>query len=132
LLEDYSALENVLMPAKIARTLTTKGSQANDRALELLQHVGLANRAHFNTKLLSGGEKQRVAIARALCNNPQLIFADEPSGNLDRQTSAAIHELLLDFSRAQGKSIIFATHDKDLAALCDVRYVLQEGLLHRE
>jgi lipoprotein-releasing system ATP-binding protein len=132
LLDDYSALENVLMPARIARANTMKGSQAHDRALELLQHVGLANRAHFNTKLLSGGEKQRVAIARALCNNPQLIFADEPSGNLDKQTSAVIHELLLEFSKAQGKSIILATHDKDLAALCDVRYVLQEGLLHRE
>src|SRR5579885_2914386 len=81
LLEDYTALENVLMPAKIGRKATHPNSEAYQRGLNLLERVGLSPRAHFLTKLLSGGEKQRVAIARALCNDPDLIFADEPSGN---------------------------------------------------
>jgi lipoprotein-releasing system ATP-binding protein len=81
LLEDYTALENVLIPARIARKNTSAGSEPYRRGLHLLESVGLADRAHFHTKLLSGGEKQRVAIARALCNDPDLIFADEPSGN---------------------------------------------------
>ena len=97
LLEDYTALENVLLPAQIARRDTSRGSAAYTQACELLNTVGLIERHHFNTKLLSGGEKQRVAIARALCNDPDILFADEPSGNLDKQTSALIHTLLLNF-----------------------------------
>jgi lipoprotein-releasing system ATP-binding protein len=130
LMEDYTSLENVLMPALIARQNTSKGTASHDHALHLLELVGLKDRMHFNTKLLSGGEKQRVAIARALCNDPDLIFADEPSGNLDKQTSVAIHELLLGFAKEHSKSIILVTHDKDLANLCDKRYVLHEGLLN--
>jgi lipoprotein-releasing system ATP-binding protein len=129
LLEDYTSLENVLMPARIARKKTSKGNKAYEHGLQLLERVGLSDRAHFNTKLLSGGEKQRVAIARALCNDPDLIFADEPSGNLDKQTSIAIHDLLLGFAKEQGKSLIIVTHDKDLAQLCDKRYLLQDGAL---
>lgn len=130
LLEDYSALENVLMPAKIARLPVSEGSEAYLRALNLLEHVGLIERAHFNTKLLSGGEKQRVAIARALCNDPDLIFADEPSGNLDQQTSATIHSLLMDFVDRQGKALIVVTHNPQLAAMCSHHYELQDGYLH--
>lgn len=129
LLEDYTALENVLMPAKIARENVSRDSRAYQRAHELLNHVGLADRAHFNTKLLSGGEKQRVAIARALCNDPDLILADEPSGNLDKQTSRVIHDLLLGFAKQSGKALIVVTHDQELAALCDKRYILQQGML---
>lgn len=129
LLEDYTALENVLMPAKIARRNTSKGSEAYVNGIQLLDYVGLADRAHFNTKLLSGGEKQRVAIARALCNKPDIILADEPSGNLDKESAAKIHDLLLNFVRKENKSLIVVTHDHSLASLCDRRYVLQEGIL---
>lgn len=129
LMEDYTSLENILMPAKIARHNTTKGSPMYEHGIHLLERVGLQDRMHYNTKLLSGGEKQRVAIARALCNNPDLIFADEPSGNLDKQTSAAIHELLLGFAAEKGKSLIIVTHDRDLANLCGKHYILQDGLL---
>ena len=129
LLEDYSALENILMPARIARNPTSKESQAYQHALYLLERVGLTDRAHFNTKLLSGGEKQRVAIARALCNDPDIIFADEPSGNLDKQTAQDIHKTLLDFAHERDKTLIIVTHDPDLAALCSTRYILENGEL---
>lgn len=129
LLEDFTALENVLMPARIARHGMSKNSEALDRGYFLLEKVGLADRAHFNTKLLSGGEKQRVALARALCNNPSLIFADEPSGNLDRQTSAIIHELLLKFVEEERKALVIVTHDKELAHLCAHQYELKNGQL---
>lgn len=129
LLEDYTALDNVLMPARIGRQKTWQGSQARSRAMELLESVGLANRVHFHTKLLSGGEKQRVALARAMCNDPQLILADEPSGNLDRETSHLIHDLLLGFTRQQQKALIIVTHDLDLAHLCDRQLELKSGCL---
>lgn len=130
LLDDYSAFENILMPAKIARRSIAKGSLAHTRALELLEQVGLGNRAHLYSKLLSGGEKQRVAIARALCNDPSLIFADEPSGNLDKQTSSAIHSLLMNFVHQTNKALIVVTHDLELAAMCKTHYNLHEGTLN--
>jgi lipoprotein-releasing system ATP-binding protein len=129
LLDDYTALENVLMPARIARKSTSPKGQAYQRACSLLRHVGLENRLHFNTKLLSGGEKQRVAIARALCNDPDIIMADEPSGNLDKETARQIHELLLDLSQSQGKTLIIVTHDPALADMCSTRYQLVDGAL---
>lgn len=125
LLEDYTAIENVMMPARIARKNINKGSAAYVRAYELLEKVGLSERANHYTKLLSGGEKQRVAIARAMCNDPDILFADEPSGNLDDETAAMIHDLLLGF----GKTVITVTHDPRLAALCDHQYELEQGLL---
>ncbi|MBA3957512.1 MAG: ABC transporter ATP-binding protein [Parachlamydiaceae bacterium] len=132
LLEDYTALDNVLMPARIARKKVSKHSQAYQHGMHLLERVGLSDRAHFNSKLLSGGEKQRVAIARALCNDPDIILADEPSGNLDKQTASNIHHLLLEFARQENKSVVIVTHDPDLASLCDQQYVLQDGLLHKQ
>ncbi len=132
LLEDYTALENALMPARIARRNVSKGSEAYNRALKLLDHVGLSERIHFNTKLLSGGEKQRVALARALCNDPDLILADEPSGNLDKETSTLIHKLLIDFVQQGNKALVVVTHNSDLAAMCNNRYQLHEGILHKE
>lgn len=129
LLEDYTAIENVLMPARIARKNTNRGSPAYVQGYELLERVGLGDRAHFHTKLLSGGEKQRVAIARAMCNNPEIIFADEPSGNLDDQTAKDIHHLLLSFAKDNKKSLVVVTHDPRLAALCDSRYQLSDGEL---
>lgn len=129
LLEDYTTLENVLMPARIAGKSVKKGSASWKRGLELLEMVGLKERAFFQSKFLSGGEKQRVALARAMCNDPCLILADEPSGNLDRQTAELIHTILLDFARKPGKGLLLVTHDKELAALCTKQYELMNGVL---
>jgi lipoprotein-releasing system ATP-binding protein len=126
LLEDFTALENVLMPARIARQKTTR-----EQGLKLLKLVDLEQRADFPAKLLSGGEKQRVALARALCNNPSLILADEPTGNLDRETGKKIGQLLFSLVKTQGASLILVTHDPELAALCDKKYELKAGSLIR-
>ncbi len=125
LLEDFSALENVLMPAKILRRPFSR-----KEGLKLLEAVGLVERADFPVKLLSGGEKQRVAIARALCNDPKLILADEPSGNLDAANASSIGTLLLSVVKERKKSLILATHDATLASLCDTIYYLRDGSLH--
>jgi lipoprotein-releasing system ATP-binding protein len=131
LLEEYTVLQNVLMPARIARKDTSCGSAAYKHAEYLLEHVGLSARTHHFAKQLSGGEKQRAAIARALCNNPDLLLADEPSGNLDRKTAEGIHQLLLEFTRTQGKGLIVVTHDAELASLCTSLYTLQNGVLEK-
>lgn len=120
LLDDFSVLENVLMPAKIARKNATR-----ERGLELLEIVGLTSKADLRASLLSGGEKQRVAIARALCNDPPLILADEPTGNLDRETGKKIGKILLNLNKA----LLLVTHDPELAALCHTQYTLQNGYL---
>ncbi len=129
LLEDYSVLENVLMPARIARKPTGRGSPAERRAMALLEKVGLAERAHFHARWLSGGEKQRTALARAMCNDPDLILADEPSGNLDRPTAQLIHEMLLSFTREERKALLLVTHDRELAQLCTRQVELRSGRL---
>lgn len=132
LLEEYTTLDNLLMPAKIARKPVSKGSEAYKRALHLLARVGLSERAKFPTKLLSGGEKQRVAIARALMNDPDLILADEPSGNLDSATSQLIYELLISCASETGKTLVVVTHDAALAKLCDRTLILKDGVLNDE
>lgn len=129
LLEDYTTIENILMPARIARKDTTSNSESYKRAEELLRKVGLADRLEFHTKFLSGGEKQRAAIARALCNDPDIILADEPSGNLDHSNSDHIHQLLLDLASEHQKVLIIVTHDRELAALCKKHYLLKHGQL---
>ncbi|MDX8431620.1 MAG: ABC transporter ATP-binding protein [Candidatus Algichlamydia australiensis] len=113
LLEEFTALQNVLLPGRIA------GEPDEKRALMLLEKVGLEERANFLAKVLSGGEKQRVAIARALMNDPQIILADEPTGNLDSHTSSQVQDLLLTLCREMQKSLIVATHDEQLALKCD-------------
>jgi lipoprotein-releasing system ATP-binding protein len=122
LLEDYTVFENVIMPARIGR-LSVDYNIINS----LIEEVGLSHRLHYPTKLLSGGEKQRVAIARALCNDPDLILADEPSGNLDHAHSIAIHQLLIQSAKKRNKAVVLVTHDKELASLCDHRYILLNG-----
>ncbi len=106
LLPELTALENVCLPARI------KGRSANRRSRELLELVGLEDRLHHLPTELSGGEQQRVAIARALVNDPEIVFADEPTGNLDSVTGTAIMDLLLKIARDTGKTLLIVTHDR--------------------
>ena len=124
LVPNLTALENVMLPMEFAG-LHTK--QAKLRAASLLEEVGLAERAAHTPAKLSGGEQQRVAIARSLANNPELILADEPTGNLDSVTGEEVVILLRDLAKSQQKTLIVVTHDERLAELADVRLLLQDG-----
>lgn len=126
LLPEFSALENVMVPGLIAGK---SEKQARERALELLDLVGLAQRAGHKPSELSGGEQQRVAIARALANKPSVLFADEPSGNLDSATKEEIHKLLFHLRDTLGQTVVVITHDEGLAAMCDRALVMKDGLL---
>lgn len=123
LLEDMTALENVLLPAQIAR----EEKKRYQTACDLLEEVGLGHRMSLPVKRLSGGEKQRVAIARALVMDPQIIFADEPSGNLDAMHSEMIHQLLIDLVKKKEKTLIVVTHSDTLAQKCDETLFLKKG-----
>ena len=116
LLPEFSALENVEMPMRIARR---SPAESRARAEALLREVGLGDRLAHRPGMLSGGEQQRVAVARALVMRPALLLADEPTGDLDESTGAAIHGLLLDMHRAHGLTSVVATHNERLAAACD-------------
>ena len=124
LLPEFTAEENVMMPALIGDAAT---KEARKRADELLEAVGLAGRATHKPSELSGGEQQRVAIARALINTPAILFADEPTGNLDTRTKDEIHQLLLDIRKDRGQTVVIVTHDNELARLCDRTCFLQDG-----
>ena len=123
LLPELTAVENVLLPALIGRRAT------KDEAQESLAAVGLADRMHHLPAELSGGEQQRVAIARALTNNPDIIFADEPTGNLDSKTGDAIMDLLLNLARDRNKTLLVVTHDSRLAARGDRQLHIKDGVL---
>ena len=125
LLPEFTALENVMIPALIGGT---SRKEAREKALELLKTVGLEERVTHKPSELSGGEQQRVAIARALVNQPAILFADEPSGNLDSATKAEIHQLFFDLRNRHGQTIIIVTHDPELAALCDRSLTMRDGL----
>jgi lipoprotein-releasing system ATP-binding protein len=125
LLPELSAVENVDLPAMLG------GKGSRQRALELLDQVGLADRADHRPAELSGGEQQRVAIARALRNDPALLLADEPTGNLDSATGAEIVNLLLGVQREQKKTLIVVTHDDSMAVLGQNRMVLAQGKLKK-
>jgi len=112
LLPEFSALENVMMPRLIAGE---EMSSIKRRAEELLLEVGLANRAHHKPGELSGGEQQRVAVARALINDPQIVIADEPSGNLDKTAGEELHDLISELNKRKGQTFIIATHNQLLA-----------------
>jgi lipoprotein-releasing system ATP-binding protein len=131
LLADTCVLDNLLMPVKIARKSTSKGSFHYNKAIELLEMVGLADRIHFSSNKLSGGEKQRVAIARAFMNDPEIILADEPTGNLDHETAHDIQELLLNAVQKAGKALVLVTHNLQLATLLDACYELEGGYLKK-
>jgi len=122
LVPSLTAFENILIPMEIAGR-----RDASLRAKRLLEEVGLADRGHHYPSQLSGGEQQRVAIARALSNDPPIILADEPTGNLDSTTGKLILDLLLDVRRARQTTMMLVTHDPDLASLADSRLVLRDG-----
>lgn len=121
LMPELTAFENVLVPAMIKRTA------AKDRAEELLQRVGLADRLHHLPNELSGGEQQRVAIARSLINDPKILFADEPTGNLDTKTGIAVMDLLMELINENERTLLVVTHDKSMAELGDRKVTLVDG-----
>lgn len=124
LLPEFTALENVLMPALIAGQTIKKETE---RAVNLLNEVGLSERIDHKPSELSGGEQQRVAVARALMNNPKIIFADEPSGNLDSENADKLHNLIFDLRSKFGQSFIIVTHNKELAARADRIVTMVDG-----
>ncbi len=128
LLRDFSALENVLLPQLSVNGVTK--AQATDRARELLDAVELQDRAAHRPAQLSGGEQQRVAVARALANRPTLLLADEPSGNLDDESTEPLHDLLFSLLVDQGSALAVVTHDKRLADRADRTMKLRGGVLH--
>lgn len=126
LLPEFTALENVCIPAFIARK---SRSEAEKRAGELLGFLGLADRMEHKPAQLSGGEQQRVSVARALMNNPDVILADEPSGNLDSARARELHQLFFNLRDTFGQTFVIVTHNEELAALADRKLVMQDGLL---
>ena len=124
LLPSLTALENVRVPMEIAGA-----RDAERRGRALLDEVGLSERGHHYPSQLSGGEQQRVAIARALANDPPLLLADDPTGNLDSATGRQVIELLLDVNRSRGTTLVLVTHDADLAALADLTIALRDGAI---
>jgi lipoprotein-releasing system ATP-binding protein len=126
LLKDFTALENVMLPAFIGGM---KKKEALEKARALLADVRLEDRAGHFPSQLSGGERQRVAVARSMVNDPDLILADEPTGNLDPDNSALVAELLYAEAEKWGKTLIVVTHDEQVAARAMVRYTLDQGLL---
>ena len=125
LLPEFTALENVMIPAFIAGRSRKDAEQA---ARTLLSDLGLAERLEHKPSQLSGGEQQRVAIARALINNPAVLFADEPSGNLDSKTKDELHRLFFDLRNRYGQTIVIVTHDPDLAKMCDRSLFMVDGV----
>jgi len=129
LLPEFTAVENVMIPAFIAGK---NEKQARPEAEKLLGELGLGERFTHKPSELSGGEQQRVAIARALINNPSILFADEPSGNLDSVTKAELHKLFFSLRDTHGQTIIIVTHDPELAAMCDRSLFMRDGLFVEE
>jgi predicted ABC-type transport system involved in lysophospholipase L1 biosynthesis ATPase subunit len=128
LLPEMDVTENVMLPAMTGAHKISR-QQMRQRAMELLEQVGLLDRATHTPMELSGGEQQRVALARALINEPGLILADEPTGNLDRSTGGHILELLFGLTRTRELALVMVTHSPETAALCDRVLELQDGLL---
>ncbi|MFD0861833.1 ABC transporter ATP-binding protein [Sungkyunkwania multivorans] len=124
LLPEFTALENVCIPAYIKRT---EKVAAEKRAKELLDFLGLSNRYHHKPNELSGGEQQRVAVARALMNQPSIIFADEPSGNLDSTSAENLHQLFFDLRDKFGQTFVIVTHNNELADMADRKLTMVDG-----
>ena len=129
LLPDLSALENVMMPA--AAAAGRENPAMRQRATELLDAVGLADRRDYRPAAMSGGQRQRVAVARALINNPVLVLADEPTGNLDRESADQVMDLIRSINQTMGSSFLISTHDEHIAAQCPRRIELLDGRIIR-
>ena len=127
LLGDFSALENVMMPLLIGG-ISTK--EAKERATSYLEKVGLSHRINYKPSEMSGGERQRVAIARALSNKPNIILADEPTGNLDAQNASDIFDLFMDLAKTEHVAVVMVTHDNGLAQKCDLVYQMKDGVIN--
>lgn len=124
LLPEFTALENVCLPAFIKKT---SKPEAEKRAKELLDFLGLTERYHHKPSELSGGEQQRVAVARALINNPSIIFADEPSGNLDSESADRLHNLFFELRETFGQTFVIVTHNEELAEMADRKLTMVDG-----
>ncbi len=124
LLPEFNAIENVCIPAFIKRTAK---AEAEARAKELLNFLGLSNRIHHRPNELSGGEQQRVAVARALINNPSIILADEPSGNLDSESADKLHQLFFQLRDEFGQTFVIVTHNEELADMADRKLTMIDG-----
>ncbi len=129
LLPEFTAVENVMIPALISGA--SKG-EAKKRAMELLDFMGLSERAGHKPSELSGGENQRVAVARALVNRPAVILADEPSGSLDSKNKAELHQLFFDLRDKTGQTFVIVTHDENLANITDRTIKMKDGMLETE
>ncbi len=127
LLPEFTALENICIPAFIAGK---SKKEAEKEAMELLNFLNLTNRAHHKPDSLSGGEQQRVAIARALINNPSIILADEPSGNLDSAASNELHKLILKLRSEFGQTFVIVTHNDELANMADRKLIIEDGIIN--
>lgn len=125
LLPEFTAMENVMIPAFIAHR---SDKDARENAARLLEDIGLKDRMDHKPAELSGGEQQRVAIARAIINNPAILYADEPTGNLDTKTKADIHQLFFDLRDKYRQTIVIVTHDPSLAQMCDRTLYMRDGL----
>tara|TARA_B100000795_G_scaffold104061_1_gene76761 strand:- start:33442 stop:34098 length:657 start_codon:yes stop_codon:yes gene_type:complete len=126
LLPEFTALENVCIPGFIKKT---NKQEVEKRAKELLEFLGLSHRENHKPNELSGGEQQRVAVARALINNPAIILADEPSGNLDTESAENLHNLFFKLRDEFGQTFVIVTHNEDLAAMADRKLVMQDGTI---
>ena len=126
LLPEFTALENVCIPGFIKKT---NKADVEKRAKELLAFLGLTSRENHKPNELSGGEQQRVAVARALINNPAIILADEPSGNLDTESAENLHDLFFKLRDEFGQTFVIVTHNKDLAAMADRKLTMQDGTI---
>lgn len=127
LLPEFTALENVMMPMQRLGKRTSK--QQKERAMELLDSVGLAEQAHKLPKQMSGGQNQRTAIARALANDPALVMADEPTGNLDTHSAATVQDILRKIAHTEGRAVVAVTHDESFAATADKRIHIVDGVI---
>ena len=126
LLPEFTAIENVCIPAMIKKT---PKAEAEAKAIELLNFLGLSDRLHHKPGELSGGEQQRVAVARALINDPKIVLADEPSGNLDSESAEQLHQLFFKLRETYGQTFVIVTHNRDLAAMADRKLVMQDGIM---
>jgi lipoprotein-releasing system ATP-binding protein len=124
LLPEFTALENICIPAFIKKT---PKAEAEKRGLELLDFLGLTNRAHHKPGELSGGEQQRIAVARSLINNPSVIFADEPSGNLDSESAENLHKLFFQLREEFHQTFVIVTHNEELADMADRKLTMVDG-----